>query len=113
LQRTVKAMTKVGIPAESREAVFATVAAVLHLGNVAFVEGRDSDSSMVAPGPPQQHLAAAGEGGGSPSCKGVTNHITSASTLMYCHCQGRQHTRLWRMMSAWVPAMGCLLPDTA
>jgi hypothetical protein len=55
-------MTKVGIPAEQREAVFATVAAVLHLGNVAFVEGRDSDSSMVAPGPPQQHLAAAGEG---------------------------------------------------
>lgn len=60
LQRTVTAMAKVGIPSEQREAVFATVAAVLHLGNVSFVEGKESDSSIVAPGAAQEHLQAAG-----------------------------------------------------
>lgn len=63
LQRTVTAMAKVGIPPEQRDAVFATVAAVLHLGNVSFVEGKESDSSMVAPGAAQEHLQAAGEVG--------------------------------------------------
>eukprot|EP00775_Hariotina_reticulata_P007220 gene7220-7433_t len=58
-QRTVTAMAKVGIPAEQREAVFGTVAAVLHLGNISFVEGPDADSSKVAPGDAQQHLQAA------------------------------------------------------
>lgn len=61
LQRTVTAMVKVGIPPEQREAVFATVAAVLHLGNVSFVEGKESDSSAVAPGAAQEHLQAAGK----------------------------------------------------
>lgn len=61
MQRTVTAMAKVGIPPEQRDAVFATVAAVLHLGNVSFVEGRESDSSAVAPGSAQEHLQAAGE----------------------------------------------------
>jgi hypothetical protein len=54
-------MAKVGIPPEQREAVFATVAAVLHLGNVSFVEGKDSDSSQAAPGAATEHLQAAGE----------------------------------------------------
>lgn len=61
LQRTVTAMAKVGIPAEQREAVFATVAAVLHLGNISFVEGSDQDSSKVAPGAALEHLKAAGQ----------------------------------------------------
>lgn len=61
LQRTVTAMAKVGIPPEQRDSVFATVAAVLHLGNVSFVEGKESDSSTVAPGSAQEHLQAAGE----------------------------------------------------
>lgn len=60
LQRTVTAMAKVGIPPEQRDSVFATVAAVLHLGNVSFVEGKDSDSSQVAPGAAAEHLQAAG-----------------------------------------------------
>jgi myosin-5 len=59
-QRTITAMGKVGIPAEQRESVFATVASVLHLGNISFVEGKDSDSSKVAPGKAQEHLQAAG-----------------------------------------------------
>jgi hypothetical protein len=55
-------MAKVGIPPEQREAVLAVTAAVLHLGNVAFVEGRDADSSMVKPGGlAEESLAAAGE----------------------------------------------------
>jgi myosin-5 len=54
-------MAKVGIPPEQREAVLACVAAVLHLGNVAFAEGRDADSSMVKPGgAAEEALAAAG-----------------------------------------------------
>jgi hypothetical protein len=62
-QRTVSAMAKVGIPPEQREAVLACVAAVLHLGNVVFVEGRDADSSMVKPGGvAEESLAAAGAG---------------------------------------------------
>jgi hypothetical protein len=56
-------MAKVGIPPAGREAVFACVAAVLHLGNVAFTEGRDHDSSMVAPGGATEALTAAGERG--------------------------------------------------
>jgi hypothetical protein len=54
-------MNKVGIPASFQEAIFATTAAVLHMGNIQFVEGKESDSSMVAPGAAQQHLAAAGK----------------------------------------------------
>lgn len=53
-------MGKVGIPAEQRESVFATVASVLHLGNISFVEGKEADSSKVAPGAAQEHLQAAG-----------------------------------------------------
>jgi hypothetical protein len=56
-------MGKVGIPAEQRESVFATVAAVLHLGNISFVEGKEADSSKVAPGKAQEHLQAAGTAG--------------------------------------------------
>jgi myosin-5 len=63
-QRTITAMGKVGIPAEQRESVFATVAAVLHLGNISFVEGKEADSSKVAPGKPQENLQAAGTAGG-------------------------------------------------
>lgn len=59
-QRTVTAMAKVGIPPQQRDGIFATVAAVLHLGNINFVEGKDSDSSMVAAGAAEQHLGAAG-----------------------------------------------------
>lgn len=53
-------MGKVGIPPEQRDAVFAAVAAVLHLGNVSFVDGKEADSSKVAPGQAQEHLQAAG-----------------------------------------------------
>lgn len=60
-QRTVTAMTKVGILPEQQESVFATVAAVLHLGNITFVDGREPDSSAVEPGKAQEHLQAAGE----------------------------------------------------
>jgi len=67
-------MAKVGIPPGQRDAVLACVAAVLHLGNVKFTEGRDADSSMVAPGAATEALSAAGEralsaeGGGALGC---------------------------------------------
>ena len=52
-------MSLVGIPEEEQLAVCQTVAAVLHLGNVSFLEGAEQDSSKVASGAPQQHLEAA------------------------------------------------------
>lgn len=52
-------MSLVGIPEEEQLAVCQTVAAVLHLGNVSFVEGTEQDSSKLAPVAAQQHLAAA------------------------------------------------------
>ena len=51
-QRTRRAMSLVGIPETEQAAVFRTVAAVLHLGNVAFVDGAEQDSSQVPAGAP-------------------------------------------------------------
>ena len=58
-KRTRRAMSLVGIPDAEQVAVCATVAAVLHLGNIAFVPAREEDSSAVAAGRPTQHLAVA------------------------------------------------------
>ncbi|WIA40194.1 hypothetical protein OEZ86_013582 [Tetradesmus obliquus] len=80
-QRTVTAMGKVGIPAEQRESVFATVASVLHLGNISFVEGKEADSSKVAPGAAQEHLqAAAALLGVDPA--GLEHALTTRSRVM-------------------------------
>ncbi|EFJ44389.1 type XI myosin heavy chain MyoA [Volvox carteri f. nagariensis] len=47
-KRTVYAMERVGIPPADREAIFRTVAAILHLGNINFNPGPE-DSSLVTP----------------------------------------------------------------
>ncbi|KXZ52496.1 MYO1A protein [Gonium pectorale] len=47
-KRTIYAMERVGIPAADREAIFRTVAAILHLGNIDFNPGPE-DSALVAP----------------------------------------------------------------
>lgn len=52
-------MTRVGIPAEDREAIFRTTASILHLGNVTFTSGPD-ESSLPADAKAQTHLQAAG-----------------------------------------------------
>lgn len=51
-------MSLVGIPEEEQDAACRTVAAVLHLGNVDFVDAGDVDSSTVAPAA-AKHLDAA------------------------------------------------------
>ena len=52
-------MTLVGIPVAEQDAAFRTVAAVLHLGNLDFVDaGADQEASTVA-APAKRHLAAA------------------------------------------------------
>ncbi len=52
-------MTLVGIPKAEQDAAFRTVAAVLHLGNLDFVDsGADSEASTIA-APAKRHLAAA------------------------------------------------------
>lgn len=88
LQRTVTAMIKVGIPPEQREAVFATVAAVLHLGNVSFVEGKESDSSAVAPGSAQEHLQAAGK-----QSSGIADKDRGDFGTVLCHVMGLTVTK--------------------
>ena len=59
--RTVTAMSKVGIPAAQRDAVWQTVAAVLHLGNVVFKERKRDDGADVDGPQAEAHLAAAAE----------------------------------------------------
>ena len=53
-------MTLVGIPKAEQDAAFRTVAAVLHLGNLDFVDAGadDSEASTIA-APAKRHLAAA------------------------------------------------------
>jgi hypothetical protein len=93
-QRTVTAMAKVGIPAEQREAVLACTAAVLHLGNVAFAEGRDADSSMVKTGgAAEEALAAAGGPGGAGG--GMPRALAAGRrSLMRGCCMGLKHAAL-------------------
>ncbi|XP_022965536.1 myosin-11-like [Cucurbita maxima] len=43
---TRRAMDVVGISAKEQEAIFRVVAAILHLGNIAFTKGKDGDSSV-------------------------------------------------------------------
>lgn len=59
-RRTRRSMSVVGIPEGEQEAVFRTVAAVLHLGNVEFAEATvdGGEGSAVAPAA-EEHLAAA------------------------------------------------------
>lgn len=59
-QRTVLAMTRVGIPPLDQEAIFRTVAAVLHLGNVSFKTAANEEA-VPADAKAQTHLAHCGE----------------------------------------------------
>ncbi|GAB4836920.1 hypothetical protein Ancab_001831 [Ancistrocladus abbreviatus] len=45
--KTRRAMTVVGISEEEQEAIFRTLAAILHLGNIEFSPGKDHDSSTI------------------------------------------------------------------
>lgn len=59
LQRTIYAMQRVGIPDGDQQAIFRTVAAVLQLGNIAFVPGPE-DRALVDPAS-DTYLDATGE----------------------------------------------------
>eukprot|EP00803_Ostreobium_quekettii_P000595 evm.model.scf_649.4 EVM.evm.TU.scf_649.4 scf_649:26519-48447(+) len=58
-KRTKKAMSLVGIPEKDQMDVFRTVAAVLHIGNIAFVDGVETESSELADDKATFHLNAA------------------------------------------------------
>ncbi|KAK8463506.1 hypothetical protein SEVIR_1G372100v4 [Setaria viridis] len=58
---TRKAMDIIGISSEEQEAIFRVVAAILHLGNVEFVEGGDGDSSKPKDEKSLFHLRTAAE----------------------------------------------------
>ena len=60
LQHTRRAMTLVGIPQAEQDGIFASVAAVLHMGNTLFVPARDGgESCKLADDTASAHLGAA------------------------------------------------------
>ena len=52
MQATLNAMATVGIPEADREAILRTVASILHLGNVEFVDGTSGDDASQVGNPP-------------------------------------------------------------
>ncbi|KAL0390935.1 UNVERIFIED_CONTAM: Myosin-11 [Sesamum calycinum] len=58
---TRKAMDVVGISQSEQEAIFRTVAAILHLGNIKFAKAEDSDSSVLDNDESKFHLQTAAE----------------------------------------------------
>jgi len=56
-------MTRVGLPASDQEAIFRTVAAILHLGNIVFVPADGGESCVLAEGGGEHHALCAGRGG--------------------------------------------------
>ncbi|KAL3850022.1 hypothetical protein ACJIZ3_011904 [Penstemon smallii] len=58
---TRKAMDTVGISSEDQDAIFRVIAAILHLGNIEFVKGKEFDSSMPKDEKSWFHLRAAAE----------------------------------------------------
>ncbi|CAM6054233.1 unnamed protein product [Sphagnum tenellum] len=59
--KTRRAMDVVGINSDDQEAIFRVVAAILHLGNIEFMQGPEPDSSKVKEGKSNFHLQAASE----------------------------------------------------
>ncbi|XP_031115562.1 myosin-11-like [Ipomoea triloba] len=58
---TRRAMDIVGIHKEDQDAIFRVVAAVLHIGNIAFAKGKDMDSSVLKDDKAKFHLKTAAE----------------------------------------------------
>eukprot|EP00249_Psilotum_nudum_P024992 c29340_g2_i2 orf=237-4853(+) len=59
--KTRRAMDIVGINLDEQEAIFRVVAAILHLGNIEFVQGKETDSSVLKDQKSQFHLQTAAE----------------------------------------------------
>ncbi|XP_010540938.1 PREDICTED: myosin-14 isoform X2 [Tarenaya hassleriana] len=58
---TRKAMDIVGISSEEQDAIFRVVAAILHLGNIEFIKGKEIDSSVPKDEKSKFHLKTASE----------------------------------------------------
>ncbi|XP_031498331.1 protein OPAQUE1 isoform X2 [Nymphaea colorata] len=59
--KTRRAMDIVGISLEDQEAIFRTLAAILHLGNIQFSPGREHDSSTIKDNKSSLHLQMAAD----------------------------------------------------
>ncbi|OEL32339.1 Myosin-15 [Dichanthelium oligosanthes] len=57
--KTKRAMDIVGISRKDQDAIFRTLAAILHLGNIEFAPGKDSDSSKIKDSTSNFHLQTA------------------------------------------------------
>ncbi|KAG2654452.1 protein OPAQUE1 [Panicum virgatum] len=57
--KTKRAMDIVGISRKDQDAIFRTLAAILHLGNIEFAPGKDSDSSKIKDSTSHFHLQTA------------------------------------------------------
>ncbi|KAG1359672.1 putative Myosin-8 [Cocos nucifera] len=58
---TRKAMDIIGISSDEQDAIFRVVAAILHLGNIEFAEGKETDSSELKDEKSWSHLRTAAE----------------------------------------------------
>ena len=94
-------MKIVGIPEPEREAVLRTVAAVLHLGNVAFAPGPDgegaapADSSSVAALDTVADLLQVSK---NCCCAGLPTALSSSRSRTWVTCM---HRVLWRPCCTW------------
>ena len=64
-------MDRVGIPLADQEAIFRTVASILHIGNISFQTGPD-ESSLVKAGAAEAHLGVTGTGVWPPHTQPLT-----------------------------------------
>ncbi|KAL6326958.1 hypothetical protein AAG906_012642 [Vitis piasezkii] len=60
-QETRNAMDVVGISQDEQDAIFRVVAAILHLGNIGFIKGKEADSSKLKDEKALYHLRTAAE----------------------------------------------------
>lgn len=81
LQRTVLAMGRVGIPPADQQAIFRTVASILHMGNITFAPGPDESSLPSPGGKAEHHLAATGGVGAGLQC---SSHGSAAVRGLGC-----------------------------
>lgn len=59
--KTRRAMDIVGISLEEQESIFRVVAAILHLGNIDFIQGKEADSSVIKNEKSRFHLQTAAD----------------------------------------------------
>ncbi len=84
LQRTVLAMTRVGLPPPDREAIFRTVAAILNLGNIALAPAEGGEASVLQAGVGEHYAQCAGAAGEVGGGGGTERWVGLARKAVQC-----------------------------